>query len=199
MPRQLSLILYQHSSSKTVLIYSLRAFLHQPPASSFHDIYITPVHYHLWGALVGFILLTLVSIHVICWVHFGFKCSHSDDQYLQIEPVMWLVGTLLQQGWHTHPQSIALRTVCTAASITSLLCYIAYASKIISLLSLETVPIRNLEDLFKSTAVPIYASDDSVTVKEIVKVSSQINLNGWKSWWLTKICILALIRRNFGL
>ncbi len=80
---------------------------------------------------------------------------------------MWLIACATQQGWYAYPRSFPLHLIFITSGITALVCYTAYAAKIISVLSVELTSITIITQIFRS-GLPLYSTSDSVTIKELI-------------------------------
>jgi len=67
-----------------------------------------------------------------------------------------------------------MKVVFLVAALSASVVYMAYTATIVSVLSIERVPIKSLDDLFHSQ-LKMYASGDSSTLKYYLTVSAKYN------------------------
>lgn len=143
--------------------------MHQPLASAYNDIYTNSFQSSLHLALLLCAAVLLIAARFASWIlSTATRQNSTENQVFTRDCGMWLIGVITQQGWYTTPKSISLRCIFLAATVTTLICYIAYAAKIVSVLSSERMPIGNLSQLFQSS-LTIYAGGDSITLQEFIK------------------------------
>lgn len=79
------------------------------------------------------------------------------------------VSTNIDSGWYFTPKCTGTRIIFFFGWFTGFFCYIAYSAQLVSILSVEVVPIKSWDDLIRDEFF-IYNDNHIPTTKYFVKV-----------------------------
>lgn len=86
------------------------------------------------------------------------------------------VESLLFLGWYFTPEFFGTRIIFFFGWFTGFMCYIAYSAQLVSILSVEVIPIKSFEDLLRDQFF-LYNDNHIPTTKFFLKVvTAKMNL-----------------------
>ncbi|OXA56276.1 Glutamate receptor, partial [Folsomia candida] len=149
----------------------MEAYFKQPPASSIRDVFTSGFSLELWVTMLALWIFICLSMHLACLIYFKedwFKCLDWSDVVMSDEISIWATGAMCQQGWYFTPKCTGTRIIFFFGWFTGFFCYIAYSAQLVSILSVEVVPIKSWDDLIRDEFF-IYNDNHIPTTKYFVK------------------------------
>ena len=145
------------------------------------NIYLAPFTEDVWIALVIVVAIIITFMMFLSYTKMRLpsqKCNTrgqfgSVDYAFLGDAYIWAIGAMCQKGWPRQPCASSMRIVFLIGSLTGLIVYISYSATIISVLSVEHTPIKEITDLF-GYQYSFYAHEYSSTMQEYLKVGKNI-------------------------
>lgn len=126
------------------------AFFVQPRTNTGRNIFLEPFHPNLWFSLLSLQIFLILSIRIISFFAKERIGLEREDEILTNQITLWTWSTICQQGFHAPPKLTCLRIALITWVLTSLIVYVSYSAKLVSMFSLQILPIKNFEDLVNS-------------------------------------------------
>lgn len=169
----------------------MQAYFKQPPASSIRDVFTSAFSLNLWLFLFCLWVFICLSMKLAFRIYVkngdSFTEINWNEERMSDEISIWAAGAMCQQGlikqinlffnivfklilgWHFTPEWTGTRIIFFFGWFTGFLCYIAFSAQLVSILSVEVVPIKSFEDLLRDNFF-IYNDNHIPTTKYFVKV-----------------------------
>lgn len=92
-----------------------------------------------------------------------------EDHTLTEAVAIWSCHTICQHGFHSPPKLSCLRIAILTGVVLGLILYVSYSAQLVSIFSITTPPIKNIEDLLKSQ-INIVVDENNQRARNMIEV-----------------------------